>query len=155
MTLRQSLSRTESNQEKLHIILKPCWGSNSLPTQAESDRFWSNSTSLDVWCKHLLDFHINIWFCFTLLWWNRNRNFCLLKVTTWHGGVNERKRAVGIGQKCKGWGQLTATNVAHLGETLANQRNWCWSFVREKHKMWWGRKSVTGEKERKLMSKTE
>jgi hypothetical protein len=24
MTLRQSLSRTESNQEKLHIILKPC-----------------------------------------------------------------------------------------------------------------------------------
>jgi hypothetical protein len=33
------------------------------------------------------------------------------------------KRAVGIGEKCKGWGQLTATDVALLGETLANQRN--------------------------------
>jgi len=33
------------------------------------------------------------------------------------------KRAVGIGEKCKGWGQLTATDVARFGEKLANQRN--------------------------------
>ena len=64
---------------------------NSLLTQAESDRFWTDSTPLDVWGKNVLDFHINMRYCFTLLWRNCNSSFYLLKVTTWHEGVNERK----------------------------------------------------------------
>ena len=47
---------------------------------------------------------------------------------TWVGeGGCERektlKRATGTGEKFKGWGELTATDVARLGETLTNQRN--------------------------------